>query len=253
MHVWIPGHNGMLGTEVYKALRKYGHDPLTTSIDIAEPMQVTEVLDQGKPEAVINCAGKLKDANPFAMIRANALGPHVLQRLCLERDIRLIHISTDCVFSGIPSSTRNLYHIYDRPDARDIYGRTKMVGEAIIAPNVLVVRTSFVGLSGGLVGWLRAQQGKTIEGWTQAYWNGTSVVTIADWLVQALDDGDLAGLTHVASAEKLSKYQLLLKMIDLLGLDVKVKPVETPAIDRALAPTSTLEPLRTALERLAND
>ncbi len=250
MKVWVTGHKGMLGSEVVGALERLGYEALTTSLDISAPLEVEEALDLGRPDTVINCAGKLKSADPLDMVRANALGPHVLKQACERYNIRLIHISTDCVFSGLPDARRESYQVGDQPDPVDLYGRTKLVGESIVDSNVLVVRTSFVGMSGGLLYWLRQNQGKEVEGWDWAYWNGTSVPVLAEWLAGEADNG-LTGLVQVASAEKVSKFWLLNELSNLLGLGVTVKPVNEPRIDRALAPTIPgLPPLREALERL---
>ena len=141
------------------------------------------------------------------------------------------------------------YQVTDRPDPVDVYGRTKLAGEPS-GDHVLTIRTSFVGLEGGLAAWLAEQRG-TVQGYANSYWTGTSVQTLADVLVKAAED-QLTGLHHAASAEKVSKSWLLTELVRLLGLDVKIESVDEPRIDRALEATIELPPLETALQRLVS-
>jgi dTDP-4-dehydrorhamnose reductase len=267
MKVWVTGMSGMLGHAVTKVAQELGHAVTATTHEecpIDEPLRVKEMLGEIKPNVVINCAGvtagrkfaseELSASSPiFNMVLSNALGPHVLAALCGKHSARLVHVSTDCVFSGEPDMRNDGPHeVADLPDPREPYARTKLAGEPS-EPHVLVVRTSFVGVSGGLCKWLIGQNGGQVDGWENYRWNGTTVDAFAQVLVQEATAGHLSGVQHAASNEQVSKFWLLRKMAEVLGLEVIVSPVDTPQINRILKPTIELPPLAWALGRLSDD
>lgn len=223
------------------------------NLPIEDRAAVRAAIRQEKAQVVINCAGRAF-GSVEDMLLANAVGPHILAEECEALGIKFIHISTDCVFSGVPeeNSPMRRYSIEDRPDPITPYGRSKLAGEPML-PNTLVVRTSFVGLSGGLGKWLLDQKGKEVLGWTSAMWTGTSVSVISTFLIDEATKGTRSGLHHFASSEKVSKHWLLQEMVNILGLDVRIKGVATPAIDLALFPTIDTPPLRDSLRMLADE
>lgn len=209
-------------------------------IDKVEATSIASIqnaLQASRPDAVINCIGIVKQATAAAdtwrVMQVNALFPHQLADLCEASGARLIHISTDCVFSGRSGSYRET----DMPDADDLYGRSKQLGE-VIRPGCLTIRTSIIGreLSGshGLLEWFLGHRGGEVDGFTQAVFSGLTTLELARVLERVVSDhGDLAGLFHVAS-EPISKADLLSRINAAMGLGVRIRPVDQPVIDRSL-------------------
>src|SRR5215213_8926617 len=150
------------------AARALDADRIVGGVRADEIASVERAVGEISPQVVVNCIGivKQRDVRPAEMIRANALFPHELAEICGERGIRMIHVSTDCVFSG----RRGRYTEEDIPDAQDLYGRSKLLGEAS-GPGVLTIRTSMIGreLEGanGLLEWVLSQSGE-VRGFTAA-------------------------------------------------------------------------------------
>ena len=196
---------------------------------------VGRALDQTGPDVVVNCIGVVKqrrDASPAEMIRTNALFPHQLAEACGERGIRLIHLSTDCVFSG----HRGGYTEDDIPDAEDLYGRSKALGEPRGA-GVLTLRTSMIGRelqgSNGLLEWLLSQRGE-VRGFTAASFTGPTAPVLADATADLIEfHPELEGTWHLG-AEPISKYDLLIMLRDAYRLDLDVIPDDSVKVDRTL-------------------
>ena len=197
---------------------------------------VVKAVEVIKPDWVINCIGVIKQRSEskdlIAAISINALFPHRLALLCKDAGIRLIHVSTDCVFDG----QKGNYIESDPATALDIYGRTKFLGE-LNYPHCLTLRTSIIGhelgTRYGLVEWLLSQSGK-IKGFTRAKFSGLSTIEFAEVIInQILPDSNLHGLYHLSSTE-ISKHDLLGILCQQYGLAVDVVPSEDPVIDRTL-------------------
>jgi dTDP-4-dehydrorhamnose reductase len=198
---------------------------------------VERVLDAFRPQAVANCIGIIKQSaaakDPILSITANALFPHQLARLCLTRNARLIHFSTDCVFSGAPGTHTE----DDPPDPQDLYGRTKLLGE-VAEPNCLTIRSSIVGhelrAGMGLVEWFMAQRGGRVRGFANALYTGLTTLTMSDLVACALNEWPgLDGVWQVAS-DPISKYELLGIINHVYGLGVSIELDETFRCDRRL-------------------
>jgi len=190
-----------------------------------------------RSQVVANCIGIVKQREAAAgaaqIHQVNALFPHLLARLCQERGCRLIHLSTDCVFSGL----RGGYSEDDEPDPVDLYGRSKLLGE-VTGEGCLTLRSSMIGreLAGqaGLLEWLIAQRGGRVQGFRNAVFSGLTTVALARVIAALVSDHpDLEGLLHVAS-EPISKHDLLLNVNRALSLGVAVEPVAEPVCDRSL-------------------
>jgi len=204
------------------------------------------VLADLRPDYIVNCVGIIKQ-RPEALdsvqcITINALLPHRLTILAGGWGGRLIHFSTDCVFSGC----RGGYREEDEPDARDLYGRTKILGE-VQAPNALTLRTSIIGreLVGrrSLLEWFLAQNGGSVRGFRRVIWSGITTNHAADLIAQIINrHGGIFGLYQVAG-EALSKYDLLCLLRKAYSLDVNIIPDETEISDRSM----TGEKLRAAI------
>jgi dTDP-4-dehydrorhamnose reductase len=189
-----------------------------------------------RPEVVINCIGLVKQlgesGDPLAAIPINSLLPHRLLRLCKLTAARLIHVSTDCVFAG----TKGMYCEDDEADARDLYGRSKFLGE-VDDPQAVTLRTSIIGpeLGGahGLLGWLLSQRGRAM-GYTRAIFSGLPTVELARVMRDVvIPRADLRGVYHV-SADPISKYDLLCLIARIYELSIDIEPDSELAIDRSL-------------------
>jgi len=206
----------------------------------AEPFDtVVRVLEEIHPDVVVNCVGVVKQVplgkDPIATITVNALFPHRLARACGEAGIRMIHIGTDCVFSG----EKGNYVESDLPDATDLYGRTKFLGE-VDSPNCVTLRTSIIGheLSGrhGLIEWFLAQEG-SVRGFARAVFSGLPTVELAGVVADCvLPNEGLTGLYHVSSAP-ISKYELLGLVMERYGKRIRIERDETFVCDRSLDST----------------
>jgi dTDP-4-dehydrorhamnose reductase len=193
-----------------------------------------------RPDAVLNAIGLIKQLpqgqTPASAIRMNALFPHEVADACTACGARLVHVSTDCVFSGsLPVPAR--YTESDVPDARDIYGRSKLLGEVLDGSHI-TLRTSIIGReigrASGLMEWFAAQAGGAVDGYTQAWFSGFTTRELSRLIGGVLlEHPQLTGLWHLAS-EPIDKYTLLLRMRDVLGIDCAIRPRDVPVINRAL-------------------
>jgi dTDP-4-dehydrorhamnose reductase len=206
---------------------------------------IEELLSEARPDVVVNCIGivkQLRDAErPRVALRVNSLFPHELAEGCEATGIRLIHISTDCVFSGRqPLGSR--YTEDTQADPVDLYGLSKLAGE--VHEPMLTLRTSIIGPElerrVGLLEWFRAQAGNTVTGYSRALFSGVTTIALAELLAALIEDHhDLRGLYHVAS-EPISKYDLLHLLRGALRIDCEIIESSEPVVNRALDPTRFL-------------
>jgi len=261
MRVLILGGAGMLGHKVFQEFSKRfetfatfrggsgrgGHLPvyenvddscLLTGVDATDFDTVVKAFGQAKPDVAVNCIGiikQLKEAkDPLISISLNALFPHRLAGLCAATNTRLLHISTDCVFSG----RKGNYTEDDVPDPEDLYGRTKLLGEVVGQPGALTVRTSIFGRdflkSGSLLEWFLSNRGGEVRGYKNAIYTGFPTQVLARILGDIVECWPvLSGLYHVAS-RPISKYALLTKIKEAMQLDIVIAPYEDPPCDRSL-------------------
>jgi dTDP-4-dehydrorhamnose reductase len=205
-------------------------------IDVADFDGVTGAFAQVRPTLVINCVGLVKQLSsskdPLHAIPTNSILPHRLARLCDAAGARLIHISTDCVFSG----RKGGYVELDIPDAEDLYGRSKLLGE-VDQPHAITLRTSIVGhelsAAHGLVEWFLSQSA-AVRGFRRAVFSGLPTVTLArvirDYVVPA---PDLHGVYHVSS-DPIDKLTFLRLVAQVYGRSTVITPDDTLVIDRSL-------------------
>lgn len=228
LHSRLAARHGAAGLDAARTLEQ---------VDALDDRAVEAALLAARPEVVVNCIGIVKQrsspADRARSIEINALFPHRLARLCRAGGCRLLHLSTDCVFSG----NRGFYSERDAADAQDWYGRTKLLGE-VQAPGVLTLRTSMIGLelgsSLGLLEWFLAQPGGSVRGWTRARFNGLSTLTLGRLLATLVErHEDLEGLWHVG-ADPISKFELLTHFRDAFKLNVRIEPDESVQCDRTL-------------------
>ncbi len=223
----VIGVRGMLGSQVLRVLEAGYSDLYVPDFRIGNVRQVAD--DLPTCDFIINCAGAIPDkvTGVSCMIRDNALLPHILAGF----GVPMIHVSTDCVFSGTLDAPLK-YVSNTIADATSVYGQTKALGE-VTSPTVMNLRTSFIGKEHGLLAWLLRQQG-SVSGWTRAMWSGSSVEVVAQGIVTAMSNFK-AGTYHLATREPMSKYDLLVWLVGELGLDLTVVPTDKPVINRALA------------------
>jgi dTDP-4-dehydrorhamnose reductase len=255
--VLVLGASGMLGNAVFRLfadspgldvratarsgaavgrLREDLRARTIVGVDVEQFDSLAGAFASARPDVVVNCIGLVKQLaeadDPLAALPINAMLPHRLARLCAIAGARLVHVSTDCVFLG----TRGRYLESDPPDAQDLYGRSKLLGE-VDYPNAVTLRTSIVGhelgSAHGLVGWFLAQSGE-VRGYTRAVFSGLPTVELATVIRDfVLPDASLRGLYHVA-AEPIAKYDLLRLVARQYGRDTRIVPDDRVAIDRSL-------------------
>lgn len=209
---------------------------LIGDVDVENVDALSRLFGDIKPDVVINCIGLVKQLaaanDPLNAISINSILPHRLARLCRVMDARLVHISTDCVFDGVSGN----YTESDRPNACDLYGRSKLLGEVDYG-NTITLRTSLVGheLRGahGLIEWFLSQEG-SVNGFTHAIFSGLPTVELARVIRDfVLPHSELRGLYHI-SALPISKYHLLRIVADVYGRKIEIIPDAKLRIDRSL-------------------
>ena len=211
-------------------------DKIIYDLDINEFENVIKLIKELKPDVVINCVGvvkQLSNANdPLLTLPINSLFPHKLAQLCANHNIRVIHISTDCVFSGLKGG----YTEDDIPDATDLYGISKKLGE-VDYPNAITLRTSIIGheLEGNrsLIDWFLSQK-QEVEGYQSAIFSGLPTVEIARIIKDfVIPNKKMRGVYHV-SAEPINKYDLLKLVSEIYGHEIKITKSTHLKINRSL-------------------
>jgi dTDP-4-dehydrorhamnose reductase len=208
------------------------------NIDVSDLIQLRRFAREARPDVVINCVGVIKQReaarSAIPSIQINALFPHQLAQICAELEARLIHFSTDCVFSGAVGG----YSELDVPDATDLYGRTKSLGD-VVEQDVLTIRTSMIGREldhfDSLLEWFLRQRGE-VRGFTKAIFSGLTTLQLARVIKAVLlDHPGLSGVYHVASTP-IDKYTLLALVSDHFGVtdDVHLIPDDSFVCDRSL-------------------
>jgi dTDP-4-dehydrorhamnose reductase len=214
-------------------------DRIICGIDAGNSEQLTELFARIQPDVVVNCVGLVKQlaeaSDPLAAIPINSLLPHRLVRLCSSTDARLIHVSTDCVFSG----TKGSYRESDIPDASDMYGRSKLLGE-VDDQRAVTLRTSIIGpelgQAHGLLGWVSSQRG-SVKGFTRAIFSGLPTFELARVMRDfVLPKPNIRGVYHVG-ADPISKHDLLALIVRIYDLPIEIEPDGAMAIDRSLDAT----------------
>jgi dTDP-4-dehydrorhamnose reductase len=257
MKILIFGGDGMLGHElllswrrrheVHTTLRldrdsyaRYGlFEPGTShyGVDVRNTQAVLGVLSEVRPDAVVNAVGVVKQrpsaGEAIPSLEVNALFPHRLAQMCKLGGARVVQLSTDCVFSG----SKGNYTETDVPDANDLYGRSKLLGE-VNEPHCLTLRTSIIGLElsrgKSLIEWWLAQR-ERIRGFKKAIFSGLTTAEMARAIEHFLvHEPRLDGRWHLSSAP-ISKYDLLVQLGERLGRkDLQIEPDTDFVCDRSL-------------------
>lgn len=261
MHkILVIGASGMLGSSIFRFLSQFSsyevwgsvrssdssllfpntmRPRIVSGVDVESLDGLISLFSSVRPSVVINCVGLVKQISAsesaLTAIPINSLLPHRLASLCEMAQARLIHFSTDCVFSGCTG----MYVESDTPDAGDIYGRSKLLGE-VDYPHAITLRTSIIGheLSGArsLIGWFLAQQG-VVKGFRRAIFSGLPTVEIARLVHNnVIPHPELNGIYHV-SAEPINKFDLLEMVARVYGKEIEIQPDDQLIIDRSLDST----------------
>jgi len=260
--VLIPGGTGMLGHTLLKYLSS------KSTLDVYATARTSSGLDQWfapnlrnrirvdvdadnfdsiirtfaavQPDIVINCIGLIKHQSiandPLSAITINAQLPHRIALICRAAGARLIHISTDCVFDG----KKGNYTETDSPNATDLYGRSKYLGEVAYPPHCVTLRTSIIGheLKGklGLIEWFLSQEGG-VRGFTRAIYSGFPTVELARIISDyVIPNEHLTGVYHVSS-DSISKYDLLKLVAEKYQKQISIEPYDDFFMERSLDST----------------
>jgi dTDP-4-dehydrorhamnose reductase len=212
-------------------------DRVVEGLDVMDLAAVDALLERLRPEVVVNCIGIIKQRSDakaaLPSITLNSLLPHRLAAALEPWGGRVIHFSTDCVFSG-----RDGGYTEESPsDAEDLYGKSKYLGEVAVG-NALTLRTSIIGRElvqhHSLLDWFLAQDHGSVRGFTRHFYTGLTTNHLADLVGDLIErQPALSGLYQVA-ADRISKHDLLLLIRDAYGLDVEVTPDDAPFCDRSL-------------------
>jgi dTDP-4-dehydrorhamnose reductase len=252
MKILILGGKGMAGhviTEYFKQKSKYhvfytSRDQNTKDgiyLDVTNLSKLEELIESLNPDIIINCIGILNEHasnNTKLAFQVNSLLPHQLVKLTERHNGKLIHISTDCVFSG----KKGDYTEKDIPDGTSIYAQSKQLGE-IISDKHLTIRTSIIGPELkedgiGLFLWFMKQKGK-IKGYEKVLWNGVTTLELAK-AIEAMIHSTITGLYHLGSEKKVSKLLLLNLIKEVFEkTDVEIIPDSTIILDRTIKNTRT--------------
>jgi dTDP-4-dehydrorhamnose reductase len=237
MKIFIFGSTGMVGGYVFKYLKKLGYNVIGITrqdIDIEDINMIRLSIwfathgGINTGDVVINCAGlirqKMTDEDTVKAIKINSIFPNMLCDFCNSKYVNMLHISTDCCFSG----KKGTYIETDCPDPTDIYGMTKVAGEPI---SCSVIRTSVIGESKddkSLLEWVRTQKGKTINGFTNHLWNGVTCLQLAVEISHVIQDNSWwRGVRHLFS-ETTNKALLVANIASVYKIDLQVNAIETP-------------------------
>ena len=257
MRILILGGTGMLGHRLWLELGQT-HDTwgtirsptpnlpiferiddrfIVTGVDITDTESLSRAFAMARADVVVNCVGLIKQReqakDTLLAIELNSRFPHQLARLCHAAGSRLIHMSTDCVFSG----KKGMYVETDPTDATDVYGKSKALGELLDYAHCVTLRTSIIGRElttrFGLVEWLLSQQ-QRVTGFKKAIFSGFTTHAFAEVLRDyILPKSDLHGLFHV-SAQPISKYDLLELLNKAYNKNLEITPNADIVIDRSL-------------------
>lgn len=257
VNILILGSTGMLGSSVYYELSKNRNYTCSIThrnekVKLNKESIFFDALKTDKEalarllngyDYVINCIGVIKPfmhADIESSIEINSLLPHKLAIAANFVGAKLLHITTDCVFSGLDGG----YHENSKHDCLDEYGKSKSLGEPI--NDAMVIRTSIIGneihKNASLIAWALSMDGKKVNGFTNHIWNGVTTNTFGKVCSQIIDrDLYEQGLFHVFSPNSLTKYEMLELVCSEYGLNVDITPHSTPQkIDRTLSTRKTL-------------
>lgn len=255
--VLIIGASGMLGSTLFRKLSTHSklevfgtvrtsrsanffpptlREKIIQNINVDGETGLLTAFSASKPDIVLNCVGIIKQLpgshNHLESLGINATLPHRLAKFSKAVDARLIHFSTDCVFSG----KKGMYHETDLPDAYDLYGRSKLLGE-VDYDNAITLRTSIIGhelnSSNSLVDWFLSQS-ENVKGYRKAIFSGLPTTEIARVVHDyVLPNENLKGLYHL-SVDPINKHDLLTLISEAYEKQIGITPDDQVKINRSL-------------------
>lgn len=245
--ILVLGSTGMLGNAVA------AHFANNDDYDVTMTYRNVSVAPQGKVilfdalhnsldelpgefDYVINCIGIIKPfmaMDPVAAIKINALFPWQLASWCNKNGSKLIHITTDCVFSG----RKGQYVESDAHDALDSYGKSKSLGECV--SEAMVIRTSIIGeeihKNASLIAWAKSQKGKTVNGFSTHLWNGVTTKEYAKICDKIIINGWYEkGLFHVHAKDDVTKLQMMEYFNEKFDLNLTIVDKAPEPVDRTM-------------------
>ena len=246
--VLVIGSTGMLGHVVKKYLIDKKYDVYSTTrhkdnkyyFDALEDVKkIEEIIASIKPDFIVNCIGilnKKAEDYPSQAILVNSYFPHYLDEMSEKYNYKLIHISTDCVFSGHDGGS---YKEDSPKTATTVYGTSKALGE-INNNRSLTLRTSIIGPDTnpngiGLFQWFMKQKGE-VHGFRKAVWSGVTTIELAKQIEIAMNS-NLTGLYHITNGQKINKYDLLTIIKDVFNKDIEIIPDDNYTCDKSLVIT----------------
>lgn len=225
----------------------FAGDNVIDNVDVSNFERVLSILDTINPDVVLNCVGITKRRpevkDPLCAINVNSMFPHRLANWAGEHGKRIIHFSTDCVFDGSIGD----YTEESPTTGPDAYGQTKALGE-IRYDHTLTIRSSFIGreldVFSELLEWFIGQDGKTIKGFTRAYYSGVSTIFMSQVVGDIIESHpELNGLLQLSTPQPISKFDLLCVARDAFGMNVEIVPDD----DFEIKPTLNGSKLRAAM------
>jgi dTDP-4-dehydrorhamnose reductase len=251
--VLILGARGMAGHIIRSFLNTFSdfdikgtarctEDDSLIDLDVTDLIKLKQVIRHHQPNYVINAVGVLINgsiSNVANTIFINSYFPHRLLEICNEFGTKVIHLSTDCVFAG---NDKGGYLDSFPPDAIDIYGRSKALGE-LLTGNSITIRTSIIGpelqnaKGEGLFHWFMNLSGKEIKGYTNVYWSGITTLELAKVILKLMNKENAYGLYQVSNGDKISKLNLLYIFNELWKKNKTIEPYETKLKDKSLIPS----------------
>jgi dTDP-4-dehydrorhamnose reductase len=264
LRVLIIGASGMLGHklagrlqdrfDLYTTIRAsvepmersgiFRRDRMIEGVNVENPADLVRAFERARPDVVLNAAGVIKQVpnsrDVITTLTVNSILPHRLEQMSSEFGFRLLSISTDCVFSG----EKGNYSEADQPDAFDVYGRSKILGE-VDNKNCLTIRTSLIGrelsTTHGLLEWFLSNRGGRVNGFARAIFSGFPTIVFADIIADLLlDHPELHGLYHISS-DPIDKFSLLSLINAAYDAQVQIVRDDSFVLDRSLDSTKFRE------------
>lgn len=260
MRILILGGDGMLGHRLlgqlasrhevrvtlhqplneYRAFGLFDRNNAYDNLDVRDISRIVSIFSEFRPQAAVNAVGIVKQRadikDGVLSVEVNGIFPHLLARLCRAHGTQLIHLSTDCVFSG----KKGNYSENDRPDPEDLYGFSKLLGEAD-GRSALTLRTSMIGpelkRKTNLVEWFLAQRGKSIKGWRKAIFSGFTTAEMSRLIEMIVTKHPGAHGIYHASCEPISKFDLLSRLESRIRSGTTIAPDDSVRCDRSLDST----------------
>jgi dTDP-4-dehydrorhamnose reductase len=246
MKIFIFGSNGMLGNYVKSYLSKYyiiisltRNDYDLSNLNIISLEQTLINNNLKKDDIVINCAGvipqacKQRSLNSKLYFTINSLFPVILSQICDKNNAKMIHITTDCVFSGKDGN----YNELSGHDETNDYGMSKSLGELC---NATIIRTSIIGEElqnkRSLLEWVKSNKENEINGYTNHFWNGVTCLELSKIIGQIIKENLYwSGVRHIFSPRSVNKFELVSIINEVYNLNVKVLTFETEKVDKTLS------------------